>query len=199
MNKLLLGLNALLVIAVGTLYYLYYDYKRNDSHDIKHAQAAAANTFKIAYFDLDSLQTRYEYYKEVKDYLTKKDAEYGQQLNSIRNRYLNKLKEYQDKGPTLSQSQQSDYEQQLMKLQNDYQTTEGEVNSKMQSEMLEKLQGVKIKIQDFLKVYCSNKGYAYVFASSKDDDIYYKDTIRNITDSIISGLNAQYQQDAKKK
>ncbi|QEC68909.1 OmpH family outer membrane protein [Panacibacter ginsenosidivorans] len=193
MNKFLLGLNLVLVIAVGVLYYMYFDYTRSDIHDRQHAQAAAANTFKIAYFELDSLQTNYEYYKEVKDYLTKKDSDYGQQLNAIRNRYQNKLKEYQDKGPTLSQSQQSDYEQQLMKLQNDYQTTEANINSEMQAEMLEKLQGVKMKIQDFLKAYCANKGYAYVFASSKDDDIYYKDTIRNITDSIIIGLNEQYK------
>lgn len=193
MNKFLLGLNVVLVIAVGVLYYLYFDYTYRDSHKIEQAKSAAANTFKIAYFELDSLQNKYEYYKEVKDYLTKKDTEYGQQLNSIRNRYLNKLKEYQEKGPTLSQSQQSDYEQQLMKMQNDYTTTEQNINTQMQTEMVEKLQGVKIKIQDFLKSYCANKGYAYVFASSRDDDMYYKDTIRNITDSIIVGLNEQYK------
>ena len=193
MNKFLLGLNLVLVIAVGVLYYMYFDYTKSDIHDRQHAQAAAANTFKIAYFELDSLQTNYEYYKEVKDYLTSKDNAYGQQLNNIRNKYQTKLKEYQDKGPTLSQSQQSDYEQQLMKLQNDYQTANENIQSEMQAEMLEKLQGVKMKIQDFLKSYCANKGYAYVFASTKEDDIYYKDTIRNITDSIIIGLNAQYK------
>jgi outer membrane protein len=193
MNKFLLGLNLVLVVAVGVLYYMYFDYTKSDIHDRQHAQAAAANTFKIAYFELDSLQTHYEYYKEVKDYLTAKDNEYGQQLNNIRNKYQTKLKEYQDKGPTLSQSQQSDYEQQLMKLQNDYQSANENIQSEMQAVMLEKLQGVKMKIQDFLKSYCANKGYAYVFASTKEDDIYYKDTIRNITDSIIIGLNAQYK------
>ncbi|MBG9378299.1 OmpH family outer membrane protein [Panacibacter sp. DH6] len=193
MNKALLGLNVVLIIAVGVLYYLYFDYTHRDSHKIEQAQTAAANTFKIAYFELDSLQTQYEYYKEVKDYLTKKDADYSAQLNSIRNRYQGKLREYQEKGPTLSQNQQSEYEQQLMKLQNDYQTTEANVNSQMQAEMLDKLQSVKIKIQDYLKTYCASKGYAYVFASSKDDDLYYKDSIRNITDSIVIGLNAQYK------
>ena len=193
MNKILLGLNVVLIIAVGVLYYLYFDYTHRDTHKIEQAQNAAANTFKIAYFELDSLQTQYEYYKEVKDYLTKKDADYSSQLNSIRNRYQGKLREYQEKGPTLSQSQQSEYEQQLMKLQNDYQTTEANVNSQMQAEMLDKLQSVKIKIQDYLKTYCASKGYAYVFASSKDDDLYYKDSIRNITDSIVIGLNAQYK------
>src|SRR6478735_7964699 len=115
MNKFLLGLNLVLVIAVGVLYYMYFDYTKSDIHDRQHAQAAAANTFKIAYFELDSLQTNYEYYKEV----------------------------------------------------NDYQTANENIQSEMQAEMLEKLQGVKMKIQDFLKSYCANKGYAYVFASTK--------------------------------
>jgi len=198
MNKFLLGLNIILVIAVGVLYYLYFDYTYTDSHKIAQAQNAAANTFKIAYFELDSLQNRYTYYKEVKDYLTRKDAQYAQELNDIRTRYQVKLKEYQEKGPSLSQSQQSDYEQQLMKLQNDYATAEQNNNNAMQTEMVEKLQGVKLEIQKFLKMYCANKGYAYVFASSKDDDIYYKDTIRNITDSIIMGLNQQYEASKKK-
>ena len=193
MNKVLLGLNVALIIAVGVLYYLYFDYTKTDIHNREHANAAAANTFKIAYFELDSLQTQYEYYKEVKDYLTKKDTEFSQQLNGVRNRYQNKLREYQEKGPTLSQSQQSEYEQQLMRLQNEYQTTESNVGSQMQAEMLDKLQAVKIEIQNYLKTYCASKGYAYVFASSKDDDLYYKDSIRNITDSIVIGLNAKYK------
>jgi len=80
-----------------------------------------------------------------------------------------------------------------MKLQSDYSATEQNNGNAMQTEMVEKLQGVKMKIQEFLKTYCANKGYAYVFASSRDDDMYYKDTIRNITDSIIIGLNEQYK------
>jgi outer membrane protein len=198
MNKVLLVLNILLVFAVGYLYYDHYQYVQEDVHGKERDDAAVRNSFKIAYFELDSLQSKYTYYKEVTDYLTKKDAQYRQELNDIRTRYQVKLKEYQEKGPTLSQNQQSDYEQQLMKLQNDYAAKEQENNNAMQTEMAERLPAVKMKIQEFLKTYCADKGYAYVFASTKDDDIYYKDTIRNITDSIIIGLNQQYEASKKK-
>ena len=51
-----------------------------------------------------------------------------------------------------------------------------------------------MKIQDFLKNYCSaDKGYAYVFASNDQDYLYYKDSIRNITPDVLTGLNASYQ------
>lgn len=198
MNKILLAINIVLIIAVSALYYMYFEYKREDVHDRQHAQAAAANTFKIAYFELDSLQDKYIYYKEVKDYLTQKDAQYSKQLNDIRMRYQTKAKEYQEKGPTLSQSQQSDYEQQLMKLQQDYASKEQENNNAMQADMAERLPPVKMKIQEYLKKYCADKGYAYVFASTRDDEMYYKDTIRNITDSLIIGLNKEYEASKKK-
>lgn len=198
MNKILLVLNILLVFAVGYLFYDHYQYVQEDVHGREKDDAAVRNSFKIAYFELDSLQDKYTYYKEVKDYLTKKDAQYSRELNDIRTRYQMKAKEYQEKGATLSQSQQSDYEQQLMKLQNDYATKEQENNNAMQADMAERLPAVKMKIQEFLKRYCADKGYAYVFASTRDDDIYYKDTIRNITDSIIIGLNKEYEASKKK-
>lgn len=199
MNKFLLGLNILLIAAVGVLFYLHFEYIDSDKHNIKQAQSAAANTFKIAYFDLDSLQEKYIYYREEKDYLTQKDAQYRKELNDIRVRYQAKVKEYQEKGPTLSQNQQSEYEQLLMKLQNDYSVKEQENSNAMQSHMADRLPPVKMKIQEYLKRFSSNRGYAYVFASNKDDDIfYYKDSIRNITDSIIIGLNKEYEDSRKK-
>ena len=131
--------------------------------------------------------------------LTQKDAQYRKELNDIRVRYQAKVKEYQEKGPTLSQNQQSEYEQLLMKLQNDYSVKEQENSNAMQSHMADRLPPVKMKIQEYLKRFSSNRGYAYVFASNKDDDIfYYKDSIRNITDSIIIGLNKEYEDSRKK-
>jgi len=124
MNKFLLGLNIVLLIAVSYLYYEHYHYIDADVHGKEQDNAAVINSLKIAYFELDSLQTKYEYYKEVKDYLTKKDAQYNQELSAIRTKYQVKLKEYQDRGPSLSQSQQSEYEQALMNLQRHYSATE---------------------------------------------------------------------------
>ncbi len=116
MQKILWGLIIVLFIAMGVLYYLYFNYTSSDEHKIKQANAAVSNSFKIAYFDLDSLQNNYEYYKRVRDYLKNKDAQMTQKLNQLRNSYVNKLKEYNQKGPSMSQKEQSEYQQQLMKL-----------------------------------------------------------------------------------
>ena len=107
--------------------------------------------------------------------------------------YLNKAKEYQQKGPSMTQNQQSEYQQALGKLQNDYSETEQSLGQEMQAESAEKLQAVKMAIQDFLKTYCAAKGFAFVFASNESDYLYYKDTVRDITPDVVKGLNEAYQ------
>jgi len=197
MKKFLLVLNCLLIIAVGVLYFLYFNYASSDLHKIKAANAAVANSFKIAYFDLDTLQTRYEDYKEVRDFLRGKDSEMSNELNQMRDNYMAKAKEYQQKGPSMSQAEQTGYQQELEKMQDDYQQRQQDMSREMNTISMQKLQEVKTKIQDFLKDYCRDKGYAYVFASSNDDYLYYKDTVRNITEDIVQLLNAQHASDKK--
>jgi outer membrane protein len=199
MNKVLLIINVLLLAAVGYLYYLHYNYTNADEKKHANEKAAVLNSFKIAYFELDSVQNNYQYYKEVRDDLTKKDQANTQKLNKIKSDYLNKYQEYQKKGPQLSEKEQNDYQQMLMKLQNDYQEANENVSNEMNAEATEKLQSVKKKIEDYLKGYCSMKGLAYVFAASdRDNFLYYKDTIRNITPDIIAGLNEDYKKTKSK-
>ena len=199
MNRVLLILNIILIVAVGILYYYFIQYRVEDEHRIKDANAAIANNFKIAYFELDSLQEHYTYFKEVREELNKQEAQRTKQLENIRASYLNKLKEYNQKGATMSQTDQSSFEEQLRTLQNNYEQRQQELGQEMNTLYMQKMQNVKQRIQDFLKQYCKNKGYAYVFAASSDDNLYYKDTVRDITSEIVNLLNEQYKTSQKAK
>jgi len=193
MNKFLLSLNIVLLLAVGFLFYLYFDYIHSDQHRIKQAEAAVSNSFKIAYFDSDSLQNQYTLYKEAREYLRNKEAQVQQELNAKKNEYITKVKEYNQKGPTMSQADQSAFQQVLLKMQNDFEEKKQELGQDMQSEQMRKLLEVKTRIQQFLRNYCKDKGYAYVFASDENDYLYYKDTVRNITPDIVRLLNEDYK------
>lgn len=197
MNRILLAINIVLLLAVGVLYYLYFKYTSADEHKINEANAAVKNSFKLAYFDLDSLEDKYDYYKEVRDYLRGRDSQMTQQLNKLRTGYMSKVKEYNQRGPTMSQTEQSEYQQQLIKMRDDYQQRQDEMGQDMHNISMQKLQEVKANIQSFLKDYCKEKGYAYVFASDDNDYLYYKDTLRNITPEIVQLLNERYKQTKK--
>jgi outer membrane protein len=185
-------------MAVAYLYYMHYSYISSDKHKITEANAAAANSFKIAYFELDTLENSYEFYKEVRTFLTTKQDQMNAQLNKLRDNYMNKVNEFKNRGPNLSQTEQSEFTQQLAKMENDYRDQEQGLGQDMQATTMQKLQEVKNKIEEFLKNYCRSKGYAYVFASSENDYLYYKDTIRNITSDVVRLLNEQHNSEKKK-
>lgn len=193
MKNFLLAFNILLLIGLGILYYEFYEYKNKDVHVKDTTNAAVSKNFTIAYFELDSLQENYSYFKEVRTYLNSQEAQMTKQLNALRDGYFAKLKEYNQKGPTMSQTEQGAFEQQLMKMKNDLEQKNQDLTQEMNNLALRRMQDVKIKIQDFLKVYSKEKGYSFVFAATNEDYIYYKDTLRNVTDDIVSKLNEAYK------
>ncbi|MDQ2751652.1 MAG: OmpH family outer membrane protein [Bacteroidota bacterium] len=197
MNKFVLTLNLVLLIALGTLYYLFFAYQKQDKHSIRQANAASANRYKIAYFELDSLQENYGYFKEMRDYLSKQEAQMTKHLNGLRDKYTDKLKEYNQKGPTMSQTEQGAFEQQLVSLKSDYDQNQQQMSQDMNNLYMQKMQDVKSRIQDVLKSYCRDSGYSYVFASSNEDYLYYKDTLRDITPGIVKLLNDEYSKKKK--
>ena len=79
----------------------------------------------------------------MRDYLSKKDQDNQSQLNKIKGNYMAKAKEFNDKGSQLSQNEAEEYQRLLMKLQNDYNEAEQNLNNEMQSVMAEKLSDVK--------------------------------------------------------
>jgi outer membrane protein len=62
----------------------------------------------------------------------------------------------------------------------------------MQDEQMKRGQDIRKKIEEFLKEYNKDKGYADIFSNSQGL-MYYKDTAYNITNDMIKGLNESYK------
>lgn len=184
----------MLLVAVGFLYYSYFKYIKTDIHDKNVASKRSADSFKIAYFDIDTLENYYDFSKEVRGYLMKKDSGNQVLLAKMRANINNEIKQYNQAGAAYTQLQQSSFQQKMQDLQAEYENTGNELQQALQSESFQKLHQVQVKIQQFLKQYSLEKGYAYVFATKEYDNLlYYKDTIRNVTTDIVNGLNLEYR------
>ncbi len=198
MNRVLLVLNIILLVALGYLYYAFYS-KPQSPQLVKKTKDTALNPVKIAYFDMDSLEKNYEFAKETRDYLTGKRDGMESKLNKIRTDYTNKVNVYNKRGASMSQTEQSQMQEDLARMQNAYDQQQQSSNQEYQGEYMEKMLDLKNKIQAFLKTYSIQKGYEYVFATSSDDNvIYFKDSVKNITADIVTNLNKEYNT-AKKK
>ena len=199
MNKFLLTLNIILLIALAYLYYAFYN-KKSTAEPVKNSQQTTAKiSFKIAYFDLDTLEKNYVLAKETRDYLKGKNDAMEAKLNNIRQQYTAKVNDYNKRGATLSQTEQSQMQEDLARLDNYYSQQQQSLGQDFQGEYMQKMLSLKNNIQDFLKNYSAQKGYEYVFATSSDDNvIYYKDSVRNITADVVAKLNEAYKNSKKK-
>lgn len=198
MNRFLLAFNIILLIALGYLYYAFYN-KPASPQFVKRTNDTALNHIKLAYFDMDTLEKYYEYAKVTRNYLKNKNEAMEDRLNKIRSDYTSKVNDYNKRGASMSQTEQSQMQEDLARMQNAYDQQQQSLSQEFQGEYMQKMLDLKNKIQEFLKSYSLQKGYAYVFSTSTDDNvIYYKDTLRNITTDIVAQLNAAYKKAQKK-
>jgi outer membrane protein len=197
MKNLQTVLNVLVVAAVGVLFYLHFSKKSsvgiakagNDKNN-------AANNFKIAYFEMDSVESQYLYLKDVRNNLRALEQKKGDELNALRRAGKAKLQEYQSKGKSMTQEEMAAANEVLMKMDNELRAQEQIKSQELQDESIRKIQEVKKTIEDYLKAYNKNHNYAYIISSSSDI-LYYKDTIYDITKEIIKGLNEEYKNKKK--
>ncbi|BAV08495.1 outer membrane protein H precursor [Filimonas lacunae] len=168
---------------------------------VSDSAAVGTGSVKMVYFESDSLEKQYEYYKEVRSALRQKDEENVRKLTNLRNEFNNTVKGYQQKGSSMTQNEQTQAQQTLQQMESEYQNTAQQQQQDMQAESMRRLQEVKMKIQDFLKDYAKEKGFVFVFGTNEYDYLYYKDPSRDITADVVRLLNERYkaEKSAKKK
>ncbi len=190
MKNFTLGLNIVLAIAVAVLFYLHFSSKKPVAAS-GNGQVVSSG-FKIAYFDMDSIQNQFEYFKDVRSTLNSKDQELGRELATMENNFRTKYQDLQKVGSTLSQAEVASRQQELVQMDNNLKSRKQVMDQEMQDETVKKLQDVKKKIEDYLKEYNKDKGYSYIFSGSPDL-MYFKDTVYNITGDMLKGLNEMYK------
>jgi outer membrane protein len=180
--------NGVMAVAIIVLFVLHFN---SNSTPIK-SSALAAGGVKVAYFEIDSIQNSYTFFKDVKAALQAKDVENAKQLTALKNAFAIKYQDLQKNGQYLSQAEIGARQQELAQLEKNYTNREQQLAAEMQEESFKRLQEVKQKIESFLVSYNKNKEFAYIF-SSNPDLMYYKDTAYDITADIVKGLNAEYK------
>lgn len=194
MNRnFLLVFNIVLLILVGILFYLHFSSGTNKTPA---AQPVVKNTasgdFRIAYFDMDSIENNYEYLKDVRNQLKTKEQALTAELNQMKNGYFQEVNNFNKQAQGMSQEQAGTVQQQLLQKQKRIQEREQAMGLDMQDATFKKMQEVNKRIEEFLKEYNSNKGYSYILAY-QPGTIYYKDVRYDITADVLKGLNELYR------
>jgi len=203
MKNILLAVNALLAIAVAVLFFLHFKYhKQLDtiSDKVIRQDTMARRPLRIAYVDLDSIQEKYDYYREKMTEFEKKKENADRDLNGSFQKIENERVAFVQRGNNITQVEaeafQRDYTRKMQNLENQKRTME----SQIQEDGIRTMDELRKRINDFLVGYNKEKNYSYIFSySSGLNVLFYKDTANNITNEVVSGLNETYKKSRDKK
>ena len=184
--------NVVLGIAVAVLF--YFQFTGNKSAVATGSKAVAAGDFRIAYFEIDSVESQFNYYKEVSNSIQSKAQQNNNELNQLKEVFAAKYQELQKNGQRMSEAEVNARQQELQQMDKTFKSKEQMMNNEMQDESMKKLQDVKKKITDYLAEYNKSKGYAFILGNNSDMlSMYYKDTAYDITADLVKGLNELYK------
>lgn len=191
MKNAALIVNAVLLVAVGVLFYLHFSSKT----PVKKVAASSRvetpgeNNFKIGYFEWDSVTNQFGLFKQMQSELNKKDEGNSKEKMRLRQMYQNKINSYSQR--ELSQTESEAATQEIKNLEVQISNQMQKMDQDLQELQMRKTNEIKTKIEDFLKDYNKNKGYSYILAY-EPTIIFFKDTMYNITADLIAGLNEKY-------
>jgi outer membrane protein len=185
-------LNVVLGIAVAILF--YFQFSGSKTSVATGSKAVAAGDFRIAYFEIDSVESQFNYYKEVSNSIQAKAQQNNNELNQLKEVFASKYQELQKNGQRMSEAEVNARQQELQQMDKTFKSKEQMMNNEMQDESMKKLQDVKKKITDYLAEYNKVKGYAFILGNNSDMlSMYYKDTAYDITSDLVKGLNELYK------
>ena len=165
------------------------------------ADAGSGSGMKIAYVEVDSLMTQYNFAKDYSVTLQKKSnnarntlTQKGNQLQAAVNNFQQKLQSNGFQSREQAQSVQNAIERQ----QRDLQELQARLENELASETQKFNEALRDSLNNFLAAYNKDKKYDLIL-SKAGDNILFADRKYDITQDIVNGLNKRYKPvDAKK-
>lgn len=160
---------------------------------------ASCEVLKIAYVEVDSINSQYEYCKEYTEILKKKSETIQSTLNTKAIALQKQLADFQSKmqnGTIRSEEEANKQQTVLQQKQMQLQELQQSLAEEFEKEQNKFNADLRDSLQNFLKSYNKTHGYTYII-SKAGDNILWAEKKYDITKDVISGLNKRYK--GKKK
>lgn len=155
----------------------------------------ASSELKIAYVEVDSIMSQYQFCIDTKKVLEKKAKEGSDNL-AAKEKELNAAgQKFQDDIQANRISSQAEGERRQAALQQqaaNLQQLQGVLAGELQKQQDDFNVALHDSIQNYLQVYNKDKKYSYILSKS-GDNILYADKAYDITAEVIAGLNKAYK------
>lgn len=174
--------------------------KQDAKMDEKSPKTETKSEMKIAYIEIDSIMTQYNFCKDYSKILEQKGqniqktiAQKGQALQNAAVKFQQDIQ-----ANKYTREQAEAVQGNLQKQDNDLQMLQQRLGNEFQTETDKYNKALRDSIQNFLTKYNKDKKYTFIL-SKVGDNMLYADKSCDITEEVIAGLNKVYKGTAKKK
>lgn len=204
MNRLSVTLNVVLFVLVGVLFYLHF----SASPALKRTAATAGASksggsdatllqhdgFKIAYVDIDSLEAHYDYFRQKKAELEKKENAVQNELSNDARTIQSQMNDLQQKvnSNAITEAEAKVTYNGIMQKQQLLEQKKQSLGQQLMNQQAKFMDDLKGRIDRFLSQYNADKKFSYIlsYSSQGPNIVLFKDKAYDITNDVIDGLNA---------
>jgi outer membrane protein len=190
MKNLSLGLNIVLLVAVGVLYYLHFS--ANGKQGAADSVSASGPT-SIAYINADSVLKYYEFLKDNKVVLEEKTKKMDSDFRNRAQSLESEISAYQRNANNYTIGQARALEEDLTKKQQNLQLYQQSLSQELMNEEAKLNKELYERITNFLKTYGKKNGLQLVLKFDPSSDVLYGVDGLDITTTVVKGLNDSYK------
>ena len=150
---------------------------------------------KIAYVEVDSLMTQYDFAKDYSVTLQKKSNNARTTLNSKGTALQAAMNNFQQKlnnNGFQSREQAASVQAAIQRQQNDLQELQARLENELASETAKFNEALRDSLQHFLKDYNADKKFDLILSKAGDNILLGAQRL-DITQDVINGLNKRYK------
>ena len=165
------------------------------------AGAAGSSNMKIAFVEIDSLLTKYNFWNDLSEQMLKKEENIRTTLNEKGKKLEAEAREFERKIQNNGYASRERAEQEqarLMRQQQELQELQQKLANDLAAENQKNSLELRDSINSFLNEYNKTKGYDLIISNTAFDNLLYGNPAYNITNEIVEGLNARYNPSVKK-
>ena len=161
---------------------------------------SSASGLKIAYIEVDSLMTQYDFAKDYSVTLQKKSNNARNTLTTKGNALQAAVNNFQQKlnnNGFTSREQAASQQAAIERQQRDLQELQARLENELANETAKFNETLRDSLQNFLKDYNKDKQFSMIL-TKQGDNILLADKRFDITNDVINGLNKRYKPSPKK-
>ena len=190
MKNLSTVINAVLVVAVGVLFFLHFS--DGDKAEVK----SIAGDGTVVYVNTDSLLSNYNFSVDLNEKFLKKQEDSKTNFNFKAQKLEKEAAEFQRKiqnNGYLNRERAEKAQRDLLAKKQNLEQLDRQLSAELRGEQNENSKRLYDSVTNYLELYNAEHNFSMIISTTKGGTVLYSADGLDITKDIIDGLNARYK------